>query len=413
MNRRSSFVALSLGLGLGTTGCQERLYQVEVEVRASSSLGDVFGSDDIDLGFAYLATVNGAIVNDGTFATSAEALPFPAEATALAMTVEARDDAFALLGAGRSATLTLPEPSDTPLVFSVLLAPANVIDAVSATPPDIGDGACSAVEGDGTIYLVGGRTTGNSAYIYDTVALEAVKFNAENQALVGVVGPGCAAGFGKVAALGGCNAGAIDSVVVFDREGNDTLISVAGVVGELCGAAAAPRPDDQVWVITADNTVSLARVGTQRTVSASLGTERQGLEVTDDGALVILVDGVATYFDKDGGERPLGPARAMGRHGDDVVLLVGTSVELVRGGATVNLRNNVDVALASLVVLSDKQVVGITGAGDVVRVAGDGTVTDVPSRTGTHFRVSALAGDTVLLAPTSGVGLDGVAFTDD
>lgn len=407
----SRLAALPLLITAG--GCRENLFDVVIEVKEAAVLKGAL--DDLTVGFAYVSDVDedvdGTLDGDGKFERNATDLAFSEAATTIFVEVEARDpERFGnLLGFGRSATVPVPEGDE--LKVLLLLAPAGVAGRVSNIPEDLGTDACAASDSDGTLYFTGGRKALQPAYVYDA-SLEAISF-AGNGLLQEVGGVGCAAAFGQVAAVGGCTGPASAEVALYTREGELREIDATGFTGPLCGAAAAPRDDGQVWVVSSDNRVSIVGAGGGEEVAGPHAGTRRGLEVTADQGLVLLVDSLF-YFDADGREDALNAGQALGRFGSEVAVLQSGSIFTVQNGGALKVqRGDVDVPnITQFVMLSDQRVVAVLDDGGVVVVAKDGTV-DVVEGARPSSRVAAIAGDTILLAPLDGVGLDGVALPVD
>jgi hypothetical protein len=282
----------------------------------------------------------------------------------------------------------------------VLVAPLGAVGLVSNIPSDLGGDACSAADGDGNLFFVGGSASNETGYVYNQ-RFEVFGFGPG--AFEGVVRPGCAAFRGAVAAVGGCDDTGISEVHLIQADGTRTTFNAN--LDVVCGAMAAPAADGGVWVVDGDGTVTLTSADNRVVLNRQLSGAPEAVEVTAAGSLVVLIDGSAFRLGRDDTRGPDRRATALGRRGEDVLILDGGDVEVVteddspkpvRGGAA---------AADRFVLLSDDTFVGLQGTTITVIRTDLSQLTLISQRA--HSTISALAGDTVLLSGGAGAGFDG------
>jgi hypothetical protein len=232
----------------------------------------------------------------------------------------------------------------------------------------------------------------------------------------GVGGAGCAANAGVLAVTGGCGANAEATVALIEVDGGRRTVAVDATV--LCGSAAAPRSDGQLWFVDGDNSVDLVSssgVVTDATVGPRAGV-RRGLEVTARDAVVFILDGELEYADTD--LVTLGPATALGRRGTDVLVLdADGGVSSVENATTRPLSEVAlieDIDIAHFVVTDDGTFVGLSVDGTTLHVvdsvdAGGGARTLSTTVTGAT-RVALLPGGAIVIGGADVDGLQAVAL---
>jgi hypothetical protein len=412
---RRAGIALSLGSavvvigGALGSGCvfERRLFDVEIVAHEAES---VDGALDVLDGVTYSLIPDRGEEN-GTEATTTviEFAPDPA-ATTLAVALDLFNADFTRFGGGRSGPVPLPDEGGV-LEVPVLVAPASV-DVLTSLPPAPGPDACVVDDGRGRVFIVGGSDATQQAYVFDDAfdlrSIGGGGFPA------GVETPGCGATAGVVAVAGGCSANAATTFIeVIALDGTRTRLDTDRI-GEPCGAAAAARHDGAVWLVDGDHSVHVVDDGGSRDVAAARAGTREGLEVTASDAVVFIVDGTLLYGSDDGGVVSLGPAVALGRRGDEVLVLDPDGSVGAVENATVRAipRVVVDVAdVRHFVLLDDGTFVSLRRDGRTLDVRdADGGRRSLPTGVAGLTRVAALPGGTIVLGGADDAGLRAVSI---
>ncbi len=382
-----SMVALS-------TSCVEDVLRLDVvlQVTRAASLANV------DVQYEYRTDVDTDNV-DGSGRPQVDGFVIAEGASTIQFEV------FGSSGFGRSPTVQLADvPADSTLTVPILLAPKNDVRLVSDAPVDLGGDACVASDENGILFMMGGSRANQLGYIYD------------NQFAIRSIGssgparnPGCAAFNGRVAVVGGCTGTPPAVISLVDVDGSVSTISLTdtNVADEaLCGAVAAPQARNGALFISKTGAVFQLAEGGAATFVENIPTLATAIEVMTDGAAVALAGGSAFYIAGDS-IIDLGPAQALGRRFDDVLVLDGDEIKRVTGPATERERILVGVgdAFSSFAVTSDGAFVGIAGS-NVIIVDSDQKKTTLPMGR-PHKRVIGLPGDTILLAGGDEAGFDG------
>ena len=400
--------ALVAGLSLG---CVEelRLFDVELQVRVADGVDDdVFltnGAPDVDddlgLSFNYFPDVGD---ENGGDPRVGEGLPFDPAATT------SRFELLAFLDgvpAARGATGVLPLPKDPGAILPVplLLATVDVVGALDPLPPAIGADACVSADQQGRVFVAGGNASNQTGYVLDdSFAVSPLSGVAFAQAQR----PGCVGFDGAVVVVGGCEAGALAEV--HEISADEDRVRLSGLPAEPCGAFAANSLQDY-WVFATN------RVDLLDSNGGSLGSTG-GVNVVDveaivgGDALVLTDDDTLFLYRRSNVAAPvnLGSAQAIGRRFDDVVALsTADELLLIKDGGAGVIRTGVGAGVVtSFTVLSDDAVVVIEGNNLVLRPAEGPTRTFPLPRARTH--VSAIPGDTLILAGGAGEGLDALSL---
>jgi hypothetical protein len=294
----------------------------------------------------------------------------------------------------------------------VLVVPANEVGDLSILPPALGGDACVADDGLGHLFVTGGRTSTQGAYVLDD------RFSVlglQGGFPTGVGGVGCAANAGVLAVTGGCIGNAEATVVLIEVDGGRRTVDVDAAVR--CGSAAAPRSDGQLWFVDGDNSVDL--VSSSGVVTAIVGPRtgvRRGLEVTARDAVVFILDGALEYADTD--LVTLGPATALGRRGTDVLVLDADGVVSSVENATT--RPLADVAtigvtnVAHFVVTDDGTFVGLSVNGTTLHVVDSvdvgGGARTVSTTVNGATRLAVLPGGAIVIGGADVAGLQAAAL---
>jgi hypothetical protein len=404
----------ALALGSVLTGCERRLFDVELSIVEATAIGGL-----VDDGAVEIAHQTVGDVGEPNGSSDERSFEFDADATRVHFEVRAfnvDEDAATLVGFGRTGLFGVPEPGGV-IAATVLLAPVNQVGALTTLPPATGGDACVADDGFGHVFVAGGRASSQGAYVLND-RFEIVGFAGGFP--TGVGGVGCAANAGVVAVTGGCTAGASSTVVLFDPDGGRRIVNAVGT--QPCGAVAAPRRDGQVWFMDGDNRLDLlsSSGGVTTPVVAARAGSRRGFEVTAADAAVFVIDDELAWVDT--ALVPLGPAIALGRRGADVLVLddVGT-VAVVDNATTRPLAGVATVAaavvgdVAHFVVTDDGTFVGLSVDGTTLHIVDGSGVAGGGSRTLSTTvvgatRVSTLPGGTVVIGGADVDGLQTVAF---
>jgi hypothetical protein len=381
---------------------ERRLFDVEIIAHEAESM---VGALDVLDGVNYTLIPDRGETN-GNEATvpAVEFAPDPA-ATTLAVALDLFDGDFTRIGGGRSGPVPLPDEGGV-LEVPVLVAPASVA-VLTRLPPAPGPGACVVDDGRGRVFIVGGGRSNQQAYVFDDAfalrSLGGVDFPA------GVASPGCGA------AAGGCSPNVDPTFIeVIALDGTQTRLET-NRIDEPCGAAAAPRSDGAVWLIDGDLSVHIVRRGSASDVADARAGTLQGLEVTADDAVVFIVDGTLHYASSNGGVRGLVPAVALGRRGDEVLVLeTDNSVGVVENASVRTLRSGIDVDLANVrhfVLLDDGIFVSLRSDGRTLDVRdANGGRRSVPTGVTGLTRIAALPGGTIVLGGADAAGLRAVSI---
>lgn len=399
-----------VGGSVGAVGCARELRRFDLDVslvEAESVEGSV---DDANIDLLTRLFADGEEQNGG--AERELVLDTPTindDTAAIRVEVEARDGDFNLVALGSSATVSAPALGET-LDVEILLAPAEP-DLLTSLPPSLGGDACMADDGLGGVFLVGGSGASQSAYVLrDGIEVDGLPGDFPQ----GVPSVGCGAnrvnGEAMVAAIGGCSGSARPVAVTLTASGQRTTLDVADLIdGNLCGAAALPRQDGRLWILSSRGEIFHVgeRISDATTVRTFLDDpQRQGLEVTAQDALVAILDGVLTYAN-DEQTITLGTAVALGRRGADVLVLDGDgTVSVVEDSTTRSTGITVDVTtVIHFVVLDDDTFVGLGQDGRTITVDGPAGQKTFSAKSAGHTRVSALPGGAVVI---SGADADGI-----
>ena len=397
---------------LVTLGCveEQQLFDIELQVRQADGVDAAVilentpaaDGDALGLSFNYvddLGNDNGGDPRDG------KRLPFDAAATSASFSLLAFLDA---VPTARGATAFLPLPSAGD-VFAVPMLLATVdVGALDSLPPAIGADACYSADEQGRLFVVGGSTGNQSGYVLNerfvVAGLDGDSFRA-------VANPGCVAGGGSVVAVGGDGAGGVATIRQIDADADVVLIPVLPAA-ELAGAFAAKAGEDH-WLFARNRVDLLDSAGAPK--GSTAGIDVDDLEsLTGGDALVLTVAGDLLLFEQSklGIPTNLGPADAIGRRFADVVALRGSELLLIAGPNPEVLRSDVDVdvgaSVVSFTVLSDDSVAALVGDRLIVDRIEGASVTKVLPRPRTH--VSAIPGDTLVLAGGDGDGLDAISL---
>lgn len=398
VKRAIAGVALA-GAVAALAGCDEtvHLFTVDLQLRLASSLGDDLGAFDFNAGYLTDTGVdNGAEPGE---------VAFPADAEAATFTVLALGDG--VTGQGRSAELDVPGDNGT-LEVPLFVAARDDVAAANVLPPDVGAGSCVASDEAGRVFVVGGDASGQSGYVFDTDAFDVIGL-ADLDSATGVSGVGCSANAGFVVFAGGCAGGVIDHLVETAAKGvNSVELNPPAV----CGSFAARANNDGYWIAGPGGVQFYSASGTLRN-SREVAVDVLDVEVTADGDLVVLTAISDVLLFKQGSlNNPvtLGAARALGRRFDDVALLNGSSVRVVkRDGTLQGLGADVDADVTAFTVLSNDTVVGVDGT--TLRVSRDDGSTQTFTMATARTHVSAIVGDTLLLVG-GGAGVDAITLSE-
>jgi hypothetical protein len=395
--------------GLAGAGCvvERRLFDVEIVVHEAESLVGALDDDGLTFGYTLIpdrGDENGTDVGRAVIAFA----PDPA-ATTLAVALDGFDADFARVAGGRSAALPLPDEGGV-LEVPLLLAPAAV-DVLTSSPPAPGPDACVVDDGRGRVFVVGGSASTQQAYAFDDAF--AVRSLGGADFPAGVAAPGCGATAGVVAVVGGCSDGFTSVFIeVITATGERSRLDTDDV-DVACGAAAAPRRDGAVWLVDGDHSVHLVDSTGGREIGPTRTGVRRGLEVTANDAVVFIVDDTLLYGSDDGGVVALGPATALGRRGDDVLVLdPDGGVGVVEAASVRSVRAGIDVDdVQHFVLLDDDTLVLLRRDGLTLDVHdADGVVRSLPTGVAGLTRVAALPGGTVVVGGADVAGLRAVSI---
>jgi hypothetical protein len=389
-------------------GCvfERRLFDVEIVAHEAES---VAGALDVLDGVTYSLIPDRGEENGNEATTPVVAFAPDPAATSLTVALDLFNADFTRFGGGRSGAVALPDEGDL-LVVPVLVAPATV-DVLTSLPPPPGPDACVVDDGRGNVFIVGGSASTQQAYVFDDAfdvrSLGGGGFPAATAS------PGCGAGAGGVAVTGGCDAGAATAFVqVIALDGTRTRFDT-NRIGQACGAAALPRSDGAVWLIDGDNSVHVVDDGGNREVGNPRTGTRDGLERTASDAVVFIVDGTLLYGSDDGGVVSLGPALALGRRGDDVLVLdPDGTVGVVEDASLRAVRGDIDVDdVRHFVLLDDDTFVSLRRDGRTLDVRGpDGAARSLATGVAGMTRVAALPGGTIVVGGGDVAGLRTVSI---
>jgi hypothetical protein len=398
------------GLLLGSCVEEQILFNVALQVRVAQGLDPLIvltnnKADETDpLGMAF-NWVPDFGPPDGGDPRGDVTFKFDAAATSASFELIAFLDGK-LAARGTTPVLALPTEPGADLPVPLLLAPVGRVDALDALPPDIGADACFAADQLGRVFVVGGSDSNQTGYVlgadFAVVTLSGVAF-------ARTAAPGCVAADGHVVAVGGTG-GIISQLHELDA-GSDVVVDIAIPGAEAAGAFGAKSLDDY-WLF-ASNRVELLRANGVSFGFAG-GVNVVDVEVLPDGNALVLTEANTMFlYDRDDLDSPvnLGQAKAIGRRFDDVMAISDDdALLLIDGTAAVVLRGAVGTGVVTaFTVLSDDSVVAIEG--DELKVYGDGDTVDFSTslpRARTH--ISAIPGDTVILAGGDGTGLDAFAL---
>jgi len=368
----STELVAGLVAAVALAGCVEKRFDVELVVTRAEAVDGVLQYNY----FTDVDALDGSIAS-GKSAVSGLAVDLAAETIVFEAEVLGSTPGF-----GRSAVLTIPDGGT--LQVPVLVAP-TVPGLISSTPEDLGGDACVAVDENGVVFMMGGSASTHSGSVFDD-AFTVRNFGTSYP--TGVADPGCVAHAGKVAVVA-----SLDTVIVTDVAGNETVVDVNGL-DTFAGAVAAPRSDGSFWLVDGDNDVFFVDTASGTSAIGTATGARNGVEVTANDSLVALIGGEVIYVDSTG-LRSLGNAQALGRRLAQVFVIDGETLSVVANAAT-DVVGSVDDVVDSFVVLGDDSVVGLSAS----RLVG----AEAPRR---YTRIVGLPGDTVLLFGAAGAGFDG------
>jgi hypothetical protein len=409
VRRAAHLIVAGAVVGLG--GCNETINLLDVAVQVRLAAGHDVEHDEVNLNITYVTDTG-----DTNGVDAGAAVKFPEDAGAMTLTVRALRDDGALIGLGRTGAISLPALSASDpgraVAADVLVASVDAVDVLDPLPPAVGDNACVTADEAGRVFLVGGAVSSQSGYLLgDGFAVDDLD---DVDSFAGVSSPGCSARGGSVVVVGGCPLGSDPPPELYDIDGDGTrAVSLGAIDPELCQAFAASSGDDY-WVVAPDVVALIDGDGAVigRNDGAALD-DVVDVEATADGDVVVLErDTRVTLLRRDDVTRPvtLTSAQLLGRRFDDVVALDGPRLSLLKDGALGVIRSDVDVGagVVAFTVLSDDTVVAIVG--DELQVSRPGAERETFSLPTRRLHVSALAGDTVVLAG-GGDGVDAIVLS--
>jgi len=393
------------------SSCQQDLYTVELQLVLAEALAGSLADADVDV---VHRTIDEAGTENGG-SESPQRFSFPRSASVRFEVVLTRDDedGLALIGGGSSPLQSAPADGGS-LAVPMLVAPVSAAGLLSQTPQALGGDACVADDGQGAVFLTGGSTSQQGAYVIDPT------FNVRGLAAgfpTGVGGVGCAAKGGVLAVAGSCVPGVPVFIVRVDANGRREQVLVEGSP-EACGAAAAPMSDGRFWLVDGDNIAHVVQANGARTFVGVVGAGSRGdIAITPKDGLVVIVGGALAYITADTLEvTNLGPAIAVGRHGVEVLVLDDDGViSAVEDATLVPVRADLGAraGVRSFVMLDDDTAVFLAGNGATVEaVASDGTARTLQTGATGATRVAALPGGTLVIAGHNGNGVQVLSLVD-
>ena len=402
--------AVVVGAFASLGGCVEevRLFDVELRVRIADGVDPAVnvaaaGLDNERLGLSFNYFPDVGLANGGD-ARSLKGLPFDADASSARFELLAFIDAVNV-GRGSSPVLALPERGAV-LTVPILLANVDVVGALNALPPLPGTGACFSADEQGRVFVVGGASSTDSGSIFNESFVVVPLFGQQ----FARIASGCVAFDNSVVAVSGC----VDDTdaSIHDINADADVVVAASAAAEPCGAFAA-KSRNEYWLFSTNSTELIDTSGAILTATA--GVNVIDVEVLVGGDVLVLTNthDLFLYRRSDAG-RPvaLGEALAIGRRFDDVVALTAANdLLLIEAASPVTLRSGIGATgeVTSLTVLSNDTVVAIEGANLVVyRVDEPARVIPLPRA---RTQVSAIPGNTLILAGGSSPGLDAISLS--
>lgn len=400
---------------LGACVEEQILFDVDLQVRAAVGLdplvvlnnGEPDDNDPLGLSFNWVPDVGAP---NGGDPRGDEDLLFDARARSASFELIAFVDG-ALAARGTTPPVDLPNEAGALLEVPMLLAPGGFVGALDALPPAIGDDACFSADQEGRVFVVGGSGSNQSGYVlretFDVVGLQGAT-------LAGAVDPGCVAFDGTVVAV----TGSPNITRIREIDGDSEVVVEVDVAGAEAAGAFAAKSLEDYWVFAANRVELVDKNGAS--IGFTAGVDVVDVEVlpagdavvlTEDGALLLYEradEGIPTTLAPDGG------VKAIGRRFDDVVAISAADELLLIDGIAGVLRSALGTGVVtSFTVLSDNTVVVIEGNQlRVLAVDDDGDPLPdlvIPLlRPRTH--VSAIPGDTLILAGGDGEGLDAISL---